>query len=59
VHGFWPVEKSAELADGPTGCRDLGVYLLGISVRHVQLYFRDAEGRTRSNMLVAALVTRS
>ena len=23
VHGFWPVEKLVELADGPTGCGEV------------------------------------
>ena len=59
VHGFWFVEESAKLTDGSTGCPELGVYLLGTSRWQGQLYFRDAERRTQSNMLVVALVNRS
>jgi len=48
VHGFWLVEESAELMDGPTGRPELGVYLLGTSRWQGQLYFRDADRRTQT-----------
>ena len=51
--GLWMSQRNWR-----TGC-ELGFYLHGTSAWQGQLYFRDAERKTQSNMLVAALVTRS
>jgi hypothetical protein len=54
VHGFWPVEDLAELADGPTTCGDV-VRSRCFSTWNFSLrgstVLMEAEGRTRSNVL--------
>jgi hypothetical protein len=56
VHGFWPVEETVDLADGPTGggevARGWCLFAWNFSVT------RWREGTRRNNDAVAALVTR-
>ena len=53
VHGFWPVEELAELADGPTGRGEVArggcLFAWNISVTRSPL-LTGAERRTRPNM---------
>ena len=67
VHGFWPVEELAELADKPTGCGEVArggcLFAWNIGVTRPAL-LTEAERRARSvdqteHDAVAALVTRS
>ena len=55
MHGFWPVEDLAELADGPTACgdavRDGCVSTWNLSVIG-STALMEAERRTRPNVLL-------
>ena len=52
VHGFWPVEETAELAAGPTGCGDLArggcSFACNFNATRSTV-FTEAERRTRPN----------
>jgi hypothetical protein len=53
VHGFWPVEELAELADGPTGCGEVArggcSFAWNFSVKR-SLVLTVAERRAGPNM---------
>lgn len=53
VHGFWPVEKRAELAEGPIGCGALArggcLIAWNFSVTR-SLVLTEADEMTRPNM---------
>jgi len=53
VHGFWPVEVLAELADGPTGCGEVAmggcIFVWNFSVTRTAI-LTEAEKRDRPNM---------
>jgi hypothetical protein len=55
VHGFWPVEVLAELADGPTGCGEVArggcLFAWNFSVIRTAV-LTEAGRRPRPNMLL-------
>ena len=54
VHGFWPMEELAKLADGPTGCGEMvrggGLFACNFRVTRSAVS-AEANRRTRPNML--------
>jgi len=56
VHGFWPVEELAELADGPTGRGEVAkggcAFAWNISLTRSPV-LTGAERRTRANVALS------